>query len=415
MRLLQLLHFCIHMGSKILIADDSKLVVSLIRSIFENEKDDFTVITASDGKEAIEKAENELPDIILMDWQMPELSGIESLKLLKQNEKTKSIPVIMLTATESTNEAFEFGANDFVQKPFEKTELIARIKTSLELANSQKELKLKNVDLEIQHNKLKIQKDILVKQKKELGESQELAIIISRIIEPTQNILEQILQEHFLLTIPVSEIPSNFLWGTRKGRHVLFCIGFMAKNNISTILFSSGILNILNFILNSSENEKDLQPSQILMQLNERLKSVSDANNSILKGRDLIFCSIDLDKKSMQYSGVNIPVFVIKNNKLVELKTVSSKTGINDSDLNLTNHKVQLAKGDLIYILNDGFNQNRTGMKESSYVSDESLNVLKKIYKKEMGKQKELFEKTFRLWKKELKQTNDILALGIKI
>lgn len=403
------------MGSKILIADDSKLVVSLVRSIFENEKDDFTVITANDGKEAFEKADNELPDIILMDWQMPELSGIEALKLLKQNEKTKSIPVIMLTATESTNEAFEFGANDFVQKPFEKTELIARVKTSLELANSLKEIKLKNIDLEIQHNKLKIQKDILVKQKKELAESQELAIIISRIIEPTKSILEQILQEHFLLTIPVSEIPSNFLWGTRKGKLIIFCIGFMAKSNISTILLSSGILNILNLIINNTENEKDMQPSLILMQLNEKLKNISDANNSIFKGNDLIFCSIDLDKKSMQYSGINIPVFVIKNNKLVELKTDNSKSGINDSNLNLINHKVQLAKGDLIYILNDGFNQNRTGMTESSYVSDESINVLKKIYRKEMGKQKELFEKTFGLWKKELKQTNDILALGIKV
>ncbi len=401
------------MSSKILIADDSKLVVSLVKSIFENEQDGFTVISAVDGKDAIEKSEKELPDIILMDWQMPELSGIEALKLLKQNEKTKSIPVLMLTATESTNEAFEFGANDFIQKPFNKIELITRVKTSLELVNARKEIKLKSIDLEIQHNKLKIQKDILVKQKKELAESYELALKISQMISTEQNYLGKIFSEYFLISLPLNEIPSNFIWAIKRGKTLLFCIGFTPSINISNVLLTTGIINALNNIINNIENEKEIQPAQILTYLNDKFNIQTE--NIAQRGSDIVFCSIDLEKRSMQYSGINIPIFVIKNNKLVELKTDKNKIGINEKSLNFTNHKVQLAKGDLVYILNDGFNENKMGSMDTGYISKEILNILNKIYKKEMMKQKELFEKTFNLWKKDLKQINDIITLGIKV
>jgi DNA-binding response OmpR family regulator len=403
------------MANKILIADDSKLVVSLVKNIFENEQDDFIVISAVDGKDAIDKAEKELPDIILMDWQMPEMSGIEALKLLKKNEKTKSIPVLMLTASESTNEAFEFGAYDFIQKPFNKTELVARVANSLELVNTLSELKLKSIDLEIQHNKLKIQKDILVKQKKELTESHEIALKISQIISPEQNYLERFFSEFFFLSLPINEIQSNFIWASKHGKVIFICLGFISNSNISTVLLSSGINNVLNTFVNENEDENDLQPAKILTILNEKFKSETEQINFNKRCSDIVFCSLDLEKRSMQYSGINVPIFIIKNNKLVELKTDKNEIGISEKNIKFTNHRVQLAKGDLIYILNDGFNESKTVLTKSSYISDEIINVLNKIYTKDMAKQKELFEKAFKLWKKDIKQVNDILALGIKV
>jgi DNA-binding response OmpR family regulator len=401
------------MTNKILIADDSKLVLTLVRTIFENEQDGFTVISAVDGKDAIEKAEKDLPDIILMDWQMPEMSGIEALKLLRQNEKTRTIPVLMLTASESTSEAFGYGANDFIQKPFNKAELIARVKTSLELVNVQKELKLKSVDLDIQHNKLKIQKDILVKQKKELSEFHEIVQKISQVISPAENCFEKFFQEFFVLSLLVKEIPANFIWTTKKGKELLFCIGFSYSYSVANTIFSSGIINILNQVVNDIENNSELQPSQILTTIYEKLAYSNDQDGFSMAGFDLLLCSFNLDKKYLQYSGINIPVYVIKNNKLVELK--SDKRGMDEKNIKFTNHKVQLAKGDQIYILNDGFNEKKSSFAETSYISDELIRIVGKIYKKEMVKQKELLNKTFISWKKDLKQINDILALGIKV
>jgi CheY-like chemotaxis protein len=384
-----------------------------VKSIFENEQEGFTVVSAVDGKEALEKAEKELPDIILMDWQMPEMSGIEALKLLKQSEKTKSIPVLMLTASESNNEAFEHGANDFIQKPFNKIELIARVKTSLELVNAQKDLRKKGVDLDIQYNKLKIQKDILVKQKKELNEYHEIIKKISGVISPKEDCFEKCFQDYFILSLLIKEIPSNLIWTVKRGKEILFCIGFSSKYNALNAIFTSGIINILDSIINCVESFTELQPSQILSTIFEKLGYLNNQAISAITGFDLILLSFNLDKRYLQYSGINIPVYIVKNDKLVELKTDKIDTA--EDGIKIANHKVHLAKGDLIYILNDGFNENKSALTETNYISDELIRIVNKIYKKEMYKQKELLDKTFKSWKKDLKQLNDILALGIKV
>ena len=69
----------------------------------------------------------------------------------------------------------------------------------------------------------------------------------------------------------------------------------------------------------------------------------------------------------------------------------------------------------IIYILNDGFNNSKSAMMEDAYISDEILTLIKKMYTKEMSKQRTMLEKTFDNWKKDLKQANDIFVLGMKI
>lgn len=402
------------MGNKILVADDSKLVISLVKNIFENENKNFTVICANDGKEAIEKAINEMPDIILMDWQMPEMSGLEALKELRSNEKTKQMPIIMLTASETIGEAFKLGANDFVPKPFNKDELIARVHTLLELVNIRNELKQKNIDHEIQNNKLKLQKEILVKQKKELSEAREIANKVNKIILPSNDMLKELIPEHFILSMPVNEIPSNFYWLAKKEKYIFLCLGFLPNSNISSAIFTSCAVNVFHELLMVNFDLKEIKPIQALEKLREKFSDNPTTDLSLKRSADIVFCIIDLDKKILQYSGVNVPVFVIKNDKLVELKTDNSETGIIDKSLKLTNHKVQLANNDLLYILNDGFNDNSDVIVESGYISKEISEILKKIHQKEMNKQKELLERTFKNWRKDLKQINDILALSIK-
>ncbi len=112
---------------KILIADDSKLIVSLITSLLKSLNENTEVISAFDGNEAVEKAEKNIPELILLDWQMPNLDGIEALKKLKSSNNTKNIPVVMLTATENTSEALLLGAMDCIKKPFQKEEFFTKM------------------------------------------------------------------------------------------------------------------------------------------------------------------------------------------------------------------------------------------------------------------------------------------------
>lgn len=94
----------------------------------------YEVITAYDGEEAIDKCINECPDLVLLDIMMPKKDGFEVLKILRDNPKTKDIPVIMLTAKAEVSDkvkGFETGAIDYVTKPFDFKELQARIHANL--------------------------------------------------------------------------------------------------------------------------------------------------------------------------------------------------------------------------------------------------------------------------------------------
>jgi len=131
------------MISKVLIVDDEPLNIALYYEMLKHSVSE--IIKAADGIEAVKIAEEELPDIIILDWNMPRMDGLEALKILKKNNRTKDIPVVMITgimtSSESLRTALEEGAIDFIRKPFDKTELQARVKLLLMLSNSLKDLK----------------------------------------------------------------------------------------------------------------------------------------------------------------------------------------------------------------------------------------------------------------------------------
>lgn len=117
---------------KILIVDDVISNVRLIKILLNNEKID--VCTANDGDTCIESAEKENPDLILLDVMMPKLNGFDATALLKKNPKTWNIPILFLTALNNPQDlihGFQLGADDFLSKPFNKEELLMRIKNIL--------------------------------------------------------------------------------------------------------------------------------------------------------------------------------------------------------------------------------------------------------------------------------------------
>ena len=122
------------MANKILIVDDEKIVRALIRKILENEQ--YEVIESTNGYEAVESAKKENPDVILLDMKMPVMDGIETCRRLRADEKTKNIPILVITALGETKmEAIKAGVDDFINKPFDTEEVIIRVKSMLKIKN----------------------------------------------------------------------------------------------------------------------------------------------------------------------------------------------------------------------------------------------------------------------------------------
>lgn len=147
----------------ILIVDDVPLNLQMLGGLLQSKG--YEVAPASSGAIALEMAQTQTPDLILLDIQMPEMDGFKVCKLLKENPITKDIPVIFLTAfveTEDIVRGFELGAVDYISKPFNSSELIARVNTHLSLKKatdlineSNKKLVLSNENLETLNTELK--------------------------------------------------------------------------------------------------------------------------------------------------------------------------------------------------------------------------------------------------------------------
>ncbi len=122
---------------KILAVDDEKRMVRFIQ--LNLEQDGFQVITAYNGKEALEQVRTQLPDLVLLDIMMPDINGFEVLKKIRE---VSSVPVIMLTAKGEEDDriqGLELGADDYITKPFSPRELVSRIKAVLRRTKAFKE------------------------------------------------------------------------------------------------------------------------------------------------------------------------------------------------------------------------------------------------------------------------------------
>ena len=130
----------------ILIVEDEKGIVDFLKQGLEEEG--FTISTATDGKDGLEKALSLPVDLILLDWMMPKMNGLEVCKAVRIQ---KSIPIIFLTAKDTVQETIEglkAGANDYIKKPFSFEELLERIKIHFRTKDEAKILSLGNITLD---------------------------------------------------------------------------------------------------------------------------------------------------------------------------------------------------------------------------------------------------------------------------
>ncbi len=120
------------MNEKILIIEDEQDIARMLE--YNLKKEGFRVISALDGQEGLRLAQKQRPNIIILDLMLPEIDGLEVCRLLRQNNDTLAIPVIMLTAKSQETDkivGLELGADDYITKPFSVRELTARVKAVL--------------------------------------------------------------------------------------------------------------------------------------------------------------------------------------------------------------------------------------------------------------------------------------------
>jgi PleD family two-component response regulator len=151
-----------HLIHDILIADDTPEHLTVLRQMLAEQN--YMVRPALNGEIAIKAANESPPDLILLDIRMPGMDGYEVCQQLKSEEKTRKIPVIFISALNELDDkvkAFSLGGVDYITKPFQTEEVLARIKTHLTLRNLQKSLEDKNAQLQSALDEIKTLQGII--------------------------------------------------------------------------------------------------------------------------------------------------------------------------------------------------------------------------------------------------------------
>ncbi|GEK90856.1 response regulator YycF [Alkalibacterium kapii] len=184
---------------KILVVDDEKPISDIVK--FNLEKEGFEVITAFDGEEALEKANQENPDLIVLDLMLPKMDGLE---VTREVRKTRDIPIIMVTAKDQEIDkvlGLELGADDYVTKPFSNRELVARVKANVRRQASLQNMesaKEENNDIEV--GDLTVHPDAYIVSKR--GESIELTHREFELLHYLARHIGQVMtREHLLETV----------------------------------------------------------------------------------------------------------------------------------------------------------------------------------------------------------------------
>ena len=297
-----------------------------------------------------------------------------------------------------------------------------------EITTLSKKFNLMIAQLEVLYNDLekKVQERTaeVVKQKEEIEEHQrnitdsiKYAKRIQTAILPPDEFVNKTLGENFILYIPKDIVSGDFYWLDEKDGLAMVaavdCTGHGVPGAFMSIVGNSQ----LNFAINVKNARK---ASEILNELNHGVTQTlrDKAGSEMVKdGMDLALCVIDYEKMSMEYAGAYNPLYLIRNNDVLITKADKFPIGANPEGIlpSFTNHKIDLVKGDVIYLFSDGFADQFGGPNNKKFFSKRFRELLLKVHELPMQKQKNSLLKAYEDWKGDFEQVDDILVIGIRI
>lgn len=436
--------------STILIIDDNIINRHICEDVLED--GNYAVLQAEDGDSGIQIALTHKPDLILLDIFMPDKDGFEICNELKQNELTKDIPVIFLSAysdNEGIIKGFEHGGVDYITKPFNHAELLMRvnahvntkkdndkINNQLTVIRKQKnEILEKNEELLSSIEEVVKQKEFIEGKNLDITASINYAKRIQSAVIPDNDFIINFLPDHFILFKPRDIVSGDFYWIKQIYGKIVIVAADCTGHGVAGAFMSLLGIAFLNEIMNDTDHAEDFKAGTILDSLRELVKK--SLNQSIKSrerkdGMDMSVCILDLDSLKMQFAGANNPVYIIReagidqpgeekyqvineNYILSQIKADYQPISVFVRERPFTNHDIQLYENDNIYMFSDGYVDQFGGEKDNKFMARNFKNLLLSIHDKPMHEQKEILEQVHNDWKGNQKQTDDILIFGFNI
>ncbi len=328
------------------------------------------------------------------------------------NERAEVIGVNEITTlSEKFNfmlERLEESYSDLERKVIERTKEISQQKEEIEAQRDT--LVQNNHHLEQAYHEIE-------EQKKRITDSIRYAQRIQRVILPPTDYVKKVLPEAFIIYMPKDIVSGDFYWVTQKGDFINFAAVDCTGHGVPGAFMSLVGNNNLNTAIH---NVTEVKPSLILEALNTGVTSVlrqKEEDSEIKDGMDIALCTIDKNRKKLQFSGAYRPLYMVRDSKLTEIKGDKNPIGGGELDIKktFTNHEFELRKGDCIYIFSDGYTDQFGGPNEKKFMPKQLKKMLTGICKESIEIQERKIRYAFNSWKGDNEQLDDVLVIGLKI
>jgi len=449
----------------ILVVEDSLTQAAQIKYLLEDNY--FDVVVAYNGNEALAWLSKNEPSLIISDIMMPGMNGFELCEKIKSDDRTKYLPVILLTSLSDLEEVIEglsCGADSFITKPYDKNFLISNIEKIL-VEKSLPDSKSGTSGVEINYGgKKKIirtepQKMVklllsiyqgaifknneLIKTRDELRQMNEKLeelvearttdlkiiesknLVINYSIQYAQKIQSAVLKapqigsdffgEMFYLHLPRDTVSGDFYWFHKTDNKLIVGVFDCTGHGVPGAFMSMLGITLLNEIVIS---EKILEPHLILNRLREKVISALGQKGrsfEVHDGMDGSLIMYDLTTKILSYSGAFNPVYIIRDNNLIELKVNSMPLSYADDMSDFTGQDMKLAPEDLIYMFTDGYTDQFGGPLSRKFHRSQFKEILLKNHKRTLEWQKQLLLDAHIIWKGYEEQVDDVTVVGLKV
>lgn len=240
---------------------------------------------------------------------------------------------------------------------------------------------------------------------------------IQEAILPPESYVRKLLPDSFILYRPKDIVSGDFYWLGETDDKVFFAAVDCTGHGVPGAFMSIVGYNQLKQAIITSGGES---PAEILNHLNKGVTETlhqKDADSTSKDGMDVAICSLSKNSLELEYAGAFNPLYLLRDGEIIQYKADKFPIGsfVNDNDDKFTNNKIQLQKGDQIYIFSDGYADQFGGPRGKKFMYKRFRDLLLEIQKQDLSEQKESLKESLFEWMKDEEQVDDILVIGVRV
>jgi len=263
---------------------------------------------------------------------------------------------------------------------------------------------------------LDMQREELQVKNKDLTDSLTYARRIQTALLPTVGLINKLIPDHFIFYRPKHIVSGDFYWVSQDGNRLYLAAADCTGHGVPGALMSMIGLEILQKIISESKIE---HTDQVLSALNREMEQAFNKEEngmaSIKDGIEIGMCIIDMQTRELEFSGAFLPVYIIRDEKLIEIKGDKINVGQSVEGVEFKKNTHKLDSNDIIYLFSDGYADQFGGPENKKFMYRRLRHLLVTISKFPMDDQRRILEETIVAWMADTDQIDDMMVLGFRL